>query len=156
MPAVPVKHSRLCFAGDVLGYPRILMNIGRMINISKCRLIGNRELNCRQILLMSQDLWIKMANLVFELEKKLSTQQVSAGIARNIDRMKAVVEEAGLLLLNPTGEAYAETRTDLEASITGSASGTLTILDVIKPIVYFSQDGRRSLLQKGVVIVGQK
>jgi hypothetical protein len=105
---------------------------------------------------MSQDLWIKMANLVFELEKKLSTQQVSAGIARNIDRMKAVVEEAGLLLLNPTGEAYAETRTDLEASITGSAGGALTILDVIKPIVYVSQDGRRSLLQKGVVIVGQK
>ena len=105
---------------------------------------------------MSQDLWIKMANLVFELEKKLSTQQVSAGIARNLDRMKAVVEEAGLLLLNPAGETYTETRTDLEARITGSASGALTILDVIKPIVYVSQDGRRSLLQKGVVIVGQK
>lgn len=105
---------------------------------------------------MSQDLWIKMANLVFELEKRLSTQQVPAGITRNIDRMKAVVEEAGLLLLNPTGEAYAETRTDLEASITGSGNGALTILDVIKPIVYVSQDGRRSLLQKGVVIVGQK
>jgi hypothetical protein len=105
---------------------------------------------------MSQDLWIKMANLVFELEKKLSTQQVSAGIVRNIERMKAVVEEAGLLLLNPTGEVYAETRTDLEASITGSASGALVILDVIKPIVYVSQGGHRSLLQKGVVIVGQK
>ena len=105
---------------------------------------------------MAQHLWIKMANLVFELEKKLSTQQSSTGVIRNIDRMKAVLEEAGLLLLNPTGEGYNETRTDLEASITGSANGSLEILDVIKPIVYETQDGRRALLQKGVVIVGNK
>ncbi len=105
---------------------------------------------------MAPQLWIKMANLVFELEKKLSLQQPSTGVLRNIDRMKAVLEEAGLLLLNPMGELYTETRTDLEASITGSAKGSLEILDVIKPIVYTHQDGHRSLLQKGVVIVGNK
>ena len=105
---------------------------------------------------MSQHLWLKMANLVFELEKKLAVQQPSTGVARNIDRMRAVLEEAGLLLLNPTGETYQETRTDLEASITGSGNGSLHILDVIKPVIYTNQDGRRSLLQKGVVIVGNK
>lgn len=105
---------------------------------------------------MHQHLWIKMANLVFELEKKLSTAQPSTGIVRNIDRMKTVLEEAGLLLLNPLGEPYNEARTDLEASITGEASGNLHVLDVIKPIVYTQQDGGRSLLQKGVVIVGIK
>ncbi|WP_205514066.1 hypothetical protein [Longitalea arenae] len=105
---------------------------------------------------MSQHLWIKMANLVFELEKKLSTGQPSTGILRNIERMKSVLEEAGLLLLNPLGEAYNEARTDLEASITGEASGKLYVLDVIKPIVYMQQQAGRSLLQKGVVIVGNK
>jgi hypothetical protein len=105
---------------------------------------------------MPQQLWIKMANLVFELEKKLSAGQPSTGIIRNIDRMKTVLEEAGLLLLNPLGESYNEARTDLEASITGTATGKLFVLDVIKPIVYTQQEGARLLLQKGVVIVGNK
>jgi hypothetical protein len=105
---------------------------------------------------MPQHLWIKMANLVFELEKKLSTGQPSTGILRNIDRMKTVLEEAGLLLLNPLGEPYNEARTDLEASITGEAAGKLYVLDVIKPIVYTQKEESRSLLQKGVVIVGTK
>lgn len=105
---------------------------------------------------MTQHLWIKMANLVFELEKKLSATQPSTAILRNIDRMKTVLEEAGLLLLNPLGETYNEARTDLEANITGEAAGKLIVLDVIKPIVYSQQEGRRSLLQKGVVIVGNK
>jgi len=70
--------------------------------------------------------------------------------------MKAVLEEAGLLILNPIGEPYAETRTDLEANITGTEKERLQVLDVIKPIVYESSNGRRSILQKGVVIVGNK
>jgi hypothetical protein len=97
-----------------------------------------------------------MANLVFELEKKLSIQDSSVSMKRNIERMKAVLEEAGLLLLNPIGESYLETRTDLEASIAGSGRSPLIILDVIKPILYSSQDHGHSLLQKGVVIVGNK
>lgn len=105
---------------------------------------------------MSQHLWIKMANLVFELEKKLPVQGTSPGVLRNVDRMKTVLEEAGLLILNPMGEAYSETRADLEANITGTGKGPLQVLDVIKPVIYANQDGTRSLLQKGVVIAGQK
>ena len=105
---------------------------------------------------MTPDLWLRMANLVFELEKKLTTTNPSTGITRNIDRMKSVLDESGLLLLNPLGEAYSESRTDLEANITGTAHSSLFVLDVIKPIVYIKQDGSRSLLQKGVVIVGEK
>ncbi len=105
---------------------------------------------------MSQQLWIRMANLVFELEKKLPAQETSAGVKRNLERMKSVLEEAGLLLLNPIGEPYRETRTDLEASIIGSGQGSLVIQDVIKPILYANRDQGSSLLQKGVVIVGNK
>jgi hypothetical protein len=105
---------------------------------------------------MPQHLWIKMANLVFELEKKLSATQPSTGIVRNIDRMKTVLEEAGILMMNPFGDPYNEARTDLEANITGEAAGKLYVLDVIKPIVYTQNEGSRCLLQKGVVIVGNK
>jgi hypothetical protein len=105
---------------------------------------------------MPQQLWIKMANLVFELDKKIGTGQPSPGVLRNIDRIKTVLEEAGLLMLNPLGEPYNEARTDLEASITGTAPGKLYVLDVIKPILYTNHEGGRSLLQKGVVIVGNK
>jgi hypothetical protein len=113
-------------------------------------------LYCRQMSIMSQQLWIKMANLVFELEKKLQPQQTSTAVLRSVERMKAVIGEAGLLLVNPAGESYSETRTDLEASIAGPVSGKLVVMDVIKPIVYSSEEGRRNLVQRGVVIVGQK
>ena len=96
-----------------------------------------------------------MANLVFELEKKLSEND-SPGVKRNVQRMKDVLEEAGVLLMNPLGEPYQETRTDLEANIASAAGGGLFVLDVIKPVLYARQEAGRTLLQKGVVIVGTK
>ena len=96
-----------------------------------------------------------MANLVFELEKKLGDND-SPGIKRNFDRMRGVLEEAGILLLNPLGEPYLETRTDLEASIVSPTHGPLVVLDVIKPVVYGLHQQEKVLLQKGVVIIGTK
>ena len=99
-----------------------------------------------------------MANLVFELEKKLPASVVTTGVQRNIERMKSVLEEAGLLILNPLGEVYNETRTDLEASISGTGKDALYIVEVIKPVIYeMGGDGSgRSMVQKGVVIAGNK
>jgi hypothetical protein len=96
-----------------------------------------------------------MANLVFELEKKLAVND-SPAIKRNVERMRAVLEEAGIMMLNPMGDAYQETRTDLEANIVAPAKGVLFVLDVIKPVLYAQQEQGRALLQKGVVIVGSK
>lgn len=96
-----------------------------------------------------------MANLVFELEKKLADHE-SPGVRRNVQRMKDVLDEAGILLLNPLGEAYVETRTDLEASIVSPARGPLFVVDVIKPVLYTQGEKGKALLQKGVVIVGTK
>jgi hypothetical protein len=104
---------------------------------------------------MSQQLWIRMANLIFELEKKLAANE-SPAVKRSFERMKAVLEEAGITMLNPMGENYQETRTDLEASLVSPPKGQLVILDVIKPIVYTHHDQGKALLQKGVVIVGSK
>jgi hypothetical protein len=96
-----------------------------------------------------------MANLVFELEKKLADNH-SAGVKRNVQRMKDVLDEAGILILDPLGEPYQETRTDLEANITSPARGALYIVDVIKPVLYAQEQQGKKLLQKGVVIVGSK
>jgi hypothetical protein len=96
-----------------------------------------------------------MANLVFELEKKLADNE-SPGIRRAVARMKDVLDEAGILMLNPIGEVYQETRTDLEANIVSPAKGALYVVDVIKPVLYAQEQQGRALLQKGVVIVGSK
>lgn len=96
-----------------------------------------------------------MANLVFELEKKLTVND-SPAIKRNVERMRAVLEEAGIMMLNPMGDAYQETRTDLEANLVSPAKGALFVVDVIKPVLYAQQEQGRTLLQKGVVIVGSK
>jgi len=111
---------------------------------------------------MSQQLWTRMANLVFELEKKLADNE-SPGVRRTVARMKDTLDEAGILILNPLGEPYAETRTDLEANIVSPVSpakGALYVVDVIKPVLYAQeQQGTarlQTLLQKGVVIVASK
>ena len=96
-----------------------------------------------------------MANLVFELEKKLTVND-SPAIKRNVERMRVVLEEAGIMMLNPMGDAYQETRTDLEANLVSPAKGALFVVDVIKPVLYAQQEQGRTLLQKGVVIVGSK
>jgi len=103
---------------------------------------------------MSQQLWIKMANLVFELEKKAAQAAPAPGVQRTVGRMQQVLEEAGLLILNPLGEAFTETRTDVEATLVGALHDKLTITEVLKPIVYISQEGKNMLVQRGVVLAG--
>lgn len=103
---------------------------------------------------MSEQLWIRMANLVFETEKKIRQQDNPANLQRNIDRMKTVLAEAGLLVLDPLGEPFTETRTDIEASIVSAATGSLIITEVLKPAIYLQEDGKKLLLQKAVVLVG--
>ena len=102
---------------------------------------------------MSQQLWIKMANLVFELEKK-SQKDGGPGVQRTLGRMQQVLEEAGLLILNPLGEAFSDTRTDVEATLVGALHDKLRITEVLKPIVYIHQEGKNTLVQRGVVLAG--
>jgi hypothetical protein len=99
--------------------------------------------------------WIKMANLVFEIEKKLAPTELP-GAKRIVAKMVQVLEEENLMVLNPLGEAFTETRTDVEATIVGDARGKLQITDVIKPVIYRKEDGKNILVQRGVVLVGSK
>jgi len=100
--------------------------------------------------------WQKMANLVFELDKKVVSKDGSPALQRIHDKMKQVVQEAGIIITDPTGEKYSETRTDVEANISGTSTTSLVIEEVIKPVLYVEDNGRKMLLQKGVVIVNEK
>ena len=99
---------------------------------------------------------LKILNQVFELEKKIRGKDELVSLQRNIDRIKKSFEELGLSVYNPQGEPYNETRTDVEASISGDSTKNLQIINVIKPIVYEQNNGSRALIQKGVVIVESK
>jgi len=97
--------------------------------------------------------WLKMANLVFELDKKIVSREDNPALRRIYDKMKQTLEEAGVFLYNPAGEKYSETRTDVQANISGTSANNLSIKEVIKPVLYTEENGRRILIQKGVVIV---
>jgi hypothetical protein len=61
-------------------------------------------------------------------------------------------EEEGYIIQDPTGEAYSDTRTDCEASISGRITPKMKITRTIKPIIYQRRDDSIQLLQKAVVI----
>jgi len=100
--------------------------------------------------------WQKMANQIFELDKKILSKEENTSLQRIYDKMKQIVEEAGVFIYNPKGEKYSETRTDVEANISGNSTDNLIITDVIKPILYTEDAGKKMMLQKGVVIVSGK
>ena len=54
------------------------------------------------------------------------------------------------------GETFNETRTDLEASITGSGTENLHVVEVIKPIVRVGDKNFSRVVQKGIVVVESK
>ncbi len=95
----------------------------------------------------------KMATLIFELEKKVLPKDNNTGLERIITKMKRVLEENNLFIYDPSGENYAETRTDVEANIISQSNKNLYISQVIKPVIYTDKDGIKQLLQKGVVTV---
>lgn len=101
-------------------------------------------------------------NQLFEIENKLKNIKEANSIQRNIDKMKSYFEtEAlqdgqGLIFHNPIGELYNETRSDCEASISGSSHENLEIIEVLKPIIYFKYANTQTIVQKAIVIVKSK
>jgi hypothetical protein len=103
-----------------------------------------------------EELWIRMCNLLFEMEQKWVTKSGDKAIVRLHRRMMQTLDEAGYYVHNPLGEDYDETRTDVEASICRDDSGDakMCIRTVMKPVVYRkSENDALLLVQRGVVIV---
>lgn len=95
-------------------------------------------------------------NQIFEMENKVSKLTENNSLQRNLDKIKNMLSEMGLTFDNPIGQKFDETRTDCEASITGSSTENLEIIEVLKPIVRLSQNGHSAIVQKGVVIVKER
>lgn len=110
---------------------------------------------------------LDLINQVFEIEKKASAMQEQNSISRNINKIKDLIEHEffshesqqnaiGFIYHNPIGETYNETRTDCEASISGTSTDNLEIIEVIKPIIFLKQGGIKKMVQKAVIVAQSK
>lgn len=96
---------------------------------------------------------IFIINQTFDLERKAEKITEKNSMNRNFQRLKDKYREIGFEVHDPLGEAFNETRTDCEASITGSSTQNLRITEVIKPIIRLQQGGAMIIVQKAVVLV---
>lgn len=97
--------------------------------------------------------WLQIINQIFDMEKKLEKIENSRSFERNIRRIKSQLAEMDIEYLNPIGQRYNETRTDVTATISGHSSNNLIITEVIKPIIVQKVGNMQQIIQTGVVIV---
>lgn len=112
--------------------------------------------------------YLDFINQIFEIEKKANNLKEENSIQRNINKMKGIMEEEffkgsstiGLSYHNPLREDYSDTRTDCEATISGTGVENLEIVEVVKPIIYYSYHDSdkvmKVIVQPAVVIVQSK
>jgi hypothetical protein len=96
---------------------------------------------------------VHIINQLFEMQAKIKESSAAQIFERNFNRLFTLFEEDGYIIQDPTGEAYTETRTDCEASISGRMGSKMKIIRTIKPIIYQKKEDAVQLLQKAVVIV---
>ena len=96
---------------------------------------------------------LTILNQVFEMERKLEIHGDSGGVQRNIDRLKSVLQDEGLFYENPMGSKFDETRTDVEASISGEGVENLVVVEVHKAIIRYGDSAYSRVIQKGIVVV---
>lgn len=109
--------------------------------------------------------YLDLVNQIYEIEKKATNIKEENSIQRNINKINGLLEEGffkdvGLTYHNPIGEDYADTRTDCEATIAGAEVENLEIIEVIKPIIFYSykenENTFKIIAQPAVVIVQSK
>ena len=96
---------------------------------------------------------LKIVNQLFDMEKKIEILSDNTSLQRNIRRIKTALAEMNIEYHNPYGEKWDETRTDCEATISGTSTKKLRITEVIKPIITQKEGAFQQIIQKGVVIV---
>jgi hypothetical protein len=105
----------------------------------------------------------KILNNLYDVERKLALHGDGGNVIRNVDKIKEAIQEfippeLDIFYEDPMGQLFKETRTDLDATITGGGSENLYVVEVIKPIIRI-RDGTDTfsrVLQKGSVIVQTK
>jgi hypothetical protein len=97
-----------------------------------------------------------LLNQLYELEKKVSAGSDTSNAMRNITKMKDAFERLEWFYEDPMGQTFKETRTDLEATISGSGTEDLQVVEVMKPIIRQGSRQFSRVAQKGIVIVESK
>jgi hypothetical protein len=93
-------------------------------------------------------------NQLYEIDTKLRVHGDGGNAARNVQRIREEIEQNCLLFYeDPMGQRFDETRTDLEATITGAETDALTVVEVIKPIIRAGTEATSKVVQKGIVVV---
>ena len=98
----------------------------------------------------------RLLNQVFELERKTDQLADNESIIRQVRRMKGLFEQDFLLTYeDPVGQAFNETRTDVEARVAGDSAENLVIIETLKPVIRFWHNPMQSeIVQKGIVVAG--
>lgn len=95
-------------------------------------------------------------NNLFEIQKKLNLNGDSINIKRNVLKMIECLEDMGITFEDPLGQPFSQTRSDLDASISGEGIDDLIVVDVLKPIIRAGTSNVSTVIQKGVVVVESK
>ena len=96
---------------------------------------------------------LALINNLYDLERKLTLHGDPGNAQRNVEKMKEVFGTQGLFYEDPLGQPFKETRTDLEATISGTGVENLVVVEVIKPIIRGGEANFSRVVQKGIVLV---
>jgi hypothetical protein len=96
---------------------------------------------------------LQVLNNLCDIERKLSIHGDPGNAKRNVERIKETFEDERIFYEDPMGQSFSETRTDLEATITGERSDNLMVVEVIKPVIRVGDRNFSRVVQKGIVIV---
>jgi hypothetical protein len=99
---------------------------------------------------------LTLMNNLFEIERKLTLHGDIGNASRNVEKMKEALGKEGLFYEDPIGQQFKETRTDIEATISGSGTENLVVVEVIKPIIRGGDVDFSRVVQKGIVLVQSK
>ena len=99
---------------------------------------------------------LQVLNNLCDIERKLGLNGDPHNVRRNVGRIKEAFEEQQIFYEDPMGQDFNETRTDLDASITGTGTESLKVVEVIKPIVRAGNKSLSRVVQKGIVLVESK
>ncbi len=101
--------------------------------------------------------WIlKVLNNLCDMDRKIQIHGDPGNVRRNLERIKEAFEAEKIFYEDPMGELFTETRTDLQASITGPGTDNLHVVEVIKPIVRVGDKSLSRVVQQGIVVVESK
>ena len=78
--------------------------------------------------------FLQVLNNLCDIERKLSIYGDPGNAKRNVERIKETFEDERVFYEDPMGQSFSETRTDLEATITGEGSDNLKVVEVPKSI----------------------